>query len=892
MQLAGDRRSGPIGARPGLTSLGVASVLAGWLIATPAEAAFISINVTTQTDDADPGDGVCEDASGNCSLLAAIQEAGALAGADIIDVPVGQYDRLPAGTLDVSDISFQIAGHTGITRIRGQSADQTFLDGQDSGLLPLFNVLDTVHGPASLALDDLTIHNATHGALATGEGGGAVRIRGSAVLTNVVIRDSQAAHGGAIGSYGNYATTLLRVSLIDNHATVNGGAIEYSNALTLDDVTINGNSAAGFSAAIHCIFSNCASYGLLTINNSTVVYNNAMGGQAVNFGHNAEVSNSILAENRNLPDGRLKNCDGPGSPNEVVSGGYTFIQGGAQGGWPCGSQPIWDDGTNVIGLGGFVSDIVPRLAPVADNGGGMLTNALLSASIGVDDGDPVAPGAGTCLPSDSHITARPQDGDGDGNAYCDMGNFELSAPADSADLAITKVATESEVSAGGAVEYTITATNNGPDAVASAWVVDRLPVFVESATWTCSPSGGASCSASGSGDIADEVALPVSATVTYTLSGTVAGDIPWDDFDNHAFVGTASAYDTVPGNNGETENVTISDNAAPMATDDGYSVLEDATLTANDADGSIGDASDDGVLANDTDDDAGDTLTVSDDGVFTAGGIGGGVDLEADGTFVFTPDANDFGDATFSYTVTDGSASDQGDVTITVVPVNDAPSVTAGADISEPGGTFGSVLVNSWVGAVGFGPNEGAQSVADYLLSVDSDPAGVVRWIDVLNSGTLEADLSGASGTAQVSIRVQDDGGTSNGGVDTSPAAMFSVEVAAPEEDVSVNGETLLLDQVIEACGTLTVDATSVEPGVHIVFRGPVVVIGNDFEIGEDAHHRGDRRAAGRVHLSDRRRAKVLVVSRRHVDPALACQDTRSLACPRGPGDHSSSLPG
>ena len=46
-------------------------------------AAFI-VDTTADTVDANPGDGVAEDASGNTSLRAAIMEANALAGADTI----------------------------------------------------------------------------------------------------------------------------------------------------------------------------------------------------------------------------------------------------------------------------------------------------------------------------------------------------------------------------------------------------------------------------------------------------------------------------------------------------------------------------------------------------------------------------------------------------------------------------------------------------------------------------------------------------------------------------------------------------------------------------------------------------------------------------------------
>jgi len=91
----------------------------------------------------------------------------------------------------------------------------------------------------------------------------------------------------------------------------------------------------------------------------------------------------------------------------------------------------------------------------------------------------------------------------------------------SADLAVTKTDGLVEIEAGKPLIYTITVTNNGPKAVVGATVSDNMPVSLENVTWTCAGTGGASCTASGTGSIADTVNLPVSGVVTYTVSATV-----------------------------------------------------------------------------------------------------------------------------------------------------------------------------------------------------------------------------------------------------------------------------------------------------------------------------------------------------------------------------------
>ncbi len=102
-------------------------------------------------------------------------------------------------------------------------------------------------------------------------------------------------------------------------------------------------------------------------------------------------------------------------------------------------------------------------------------------------------------------------------------------------------------------------------------------------------------------------------------------------------------------------------NNPPVAEDDVYGVNEDQSLVI--------DAST-GVLQNDTDADA-EAISVLgvvddvDDGTLS---------LNADGSFVYTPDPDFSGTDTFTYEATDGtSASNVATVTITVAPVNDPP---------------------------------------------------------------------------------------------------------------------------------------------------------------------------------------------------------------------------
>ncbi|GEM_PF-1362641 len=129
---------------------------------------------------------------------------------------------------------------------------------------------------------------------------------------------------------------------------------------------------------------------------------------------------------------------------------------------------------------------------------------------------------------------------------------------------------------------------------------------------------------------------------------------------------------------GEVTTVAItveSANDAPVGSDDAYRVAEDDVLTVD----AIG-----GVLANDSDVD-GDTLSVS----LAEEPSHGTVTLAADGSFVYTPEADFHGEDSFTYLAGDGQAeSGPIVVTISVETENDVPTVAADAYSTSKGGSL------------------------------------------------------------------------------------------------------------------------------------------------------------------------------------------------------------
>ncbi|MFD2024839.1 LamG-like jellyroll fold domain-containing protein [Promicromonospora aerolata] len=155
-------------------------------------------------------------------------------------------------------------------------------------------------------------------------------------------------------------------------------------------------------------------------------------------------------------------------------------------------------------------------------------------------------------------------------------------------------------------------------------------------------------------------------TTTNLIGGTSWPDARWDGLvDDFRMFGYELTADQV----GELHAGTPA-NAAPVGAADAYGTVEDEPLTVAAP----------GVLANDTDTD-GDELTAT--GLTQP--ANGAVELAADGSFTYTPDAGFAGTDTFTYQASDGAATSAATtVTITVEegeqpPANTAPEAAADA---------------------------------------------------------------------------------------------------------------------------------------------------------------------------------------------------------------------
>ena len=211
------------------------------------DAATFVVNTTADTVDANPGDGICQDSSGNCSLRAAIMEANAFAGNDVITLPAGTYTLTIPGQNEQSSLTGDLDITSNIV-INGAGATSTVVQAavtKGSGIDRVFDI----RGATIAEFNNLKIR---HGRINSTGGGLRVEATGLVGLTlfNVDVSDNEAtgASGGGV-SIASMATGSLvtidssRVS--DNISTGprGGGIVNFSPSgeLRVIDSMVIGN---------------------------------------------------------------------------------------------------------------------------------------------------------------------------------------------------------------------------------------------------------------------------------------------------------------------------------------------------------------------------------------------------------------------------------------------------------------------------------------------------------------------------------------------------------------------------------------------------------------------------------------------------------------------------
>jgi len=257
---------------------------------------------------------------------------------------------------------------------------------------------------------------------------------------------------------------------------------------------------------------------------------------------------------------------------------------------------------------------------------------------------------------------------------------------------------------------------------------------------------------------------PTGATLSGTTTTTASGGTA--TFNNlrinkpgTGYTLTATSPSGLIGASSVSFNVT---NPAPTANPDGpFTVNEDAVLNVSAP----------GVLGNDTDPN-GDPLTA-----VKVTDPQNAVTLNTDGSFTYTPPPNFNGPYSFTYVANDGTQnSAPATVTITVNPVNDPPSFTlAGSNVNATA-PLQSVSVPNWATNISAGPPDEAGQALTFTVTNDNN-AAFAQQPAIDPAGTLTFQTLTQATTVTVTVVLKDNGGTANGGDDTSASQQFTITI-------------------------------------------------------------------------------------------------------------------
>lgn len=312
-----------------------------------ARAATFVVSSDVDSADAAPGNGVCADSTGRCTLRAAVQEANAFAGADTINF-AASLSGYPV-TLALGEIAI-----TENLTINGLGANQSTVSGGGVSRIFFINAVE-------VTLRGLRLINGNSvGAVSSGNGGAIYAYGGKLTLDSVSIEKNRAKGNGG-GVYFNYGTVfcIINSAFLHNIANTSCGGLYVSGGnLLVANTTFSGNRTNGAGGGV-------CSEGAAVFRNVTIAENSASaaGGVYVNGG-SFNVGNTLIVNNASAvyPDIRQ---DGTGI---IVSAGYNLLTN--VNGVPAGTFAVAGD----IVTNNFV------LGALTNNGGTTWTHAILAGS--------------------------------------------------------------------------------------------------------------------------------------------------------------------------------------------------------------------------------------------------------------------------------------------------------------------------------------------------------------------------------------------------------------------------------------------------------------------------------------------------------------------------------
>lgn len=362
----------------------------------PDAGAAVSVEITVDsfadTVDADPTDSVCSDATGHCSLRAALMEFGTPGSPEtLIHLPSGRVELSIAGAESASAAGALDIGADADITIDGESALRSVIDA--NGIDRIFDVAPM----GTLLVQDVSLLGGS-----TSWAGGAATVQGNFTADRVRFVENHANSGGAMEVTAGGFAVVSTSEVADNTTTSGGGGI------TVDD-------------------------GTLLLLNSTVAHNDTGGVGTVSPGgllvagtSTVTVMASLVRDNDGV---EVSFTDFGGAGSTGISFSQSIIGDGSDA--ACSHAPTWtmtSSGNNLFSdtscTAGVLTDLsgaVPVLAPLGFYGGSTRVFYPEPSSPGIDWA------ASSTFFVDQRGGLRGLDGDGNGIAAHDIGPVERDA---------------------------------------------------------------------------------------------------------------------------------------------------------------------------------------------------------------------------------------------------------------------------------------------------------------------------------------------------------------------------------------------------------------------------------------------------------------------------------
>ncbi|MFH0939003.1 MAG: Ig-like domain-containing protein [Planctomycetota bacterium] len=653
-------------------------------------------------------------------------------------------------------------------------------------------------------------------------GGGMYNNSSSPIVTNCIFSDNSATataggYGGGMYNYSAPSSPITKPIVTNctfsNNSAFSGGGGMYNNnsSPTVTNCIFNGNSAkygGGMrsSPASSPTVTNC------TFSNNSASAASSGGGGMYNTSSSLVVTNCIMWGDIK---GEIVNAS---SATPTVS--YSCIEGGYAGTGNISTNPSFVDAAT----GDFHLQIA---SPCIDKG----NNAAVPESVITDlDGN-----------------RRFNDATGSDSARVDMGAYERAwrpwAVPDAAstleDVAVTIAVLTNDVTINGSVltikgatsgangtvthtsnqvVYTPNANFNGSDSF--TYTISTGVDLPDTGTVNVivTPVNDAPVASDGTLSVIEDTIANGSFVASDVDSDSLTFSLVTDGAKGHVIITDAAtgAYTYTPNLNANGDDsftfkvndglldsniaavtVTINPvNDAPISSDGALTVIEDTPAVG-------------ALVASDVDDDP---LTFS----LVTDGANGHVVITnaATGAYTYTPNLNVNGGDSFTFKVNDKLLdSNIATVIVTIKPVNDAPTFAKGSDqtILED---CEVTTVDGWATLFDPGQLNEIQTVLRYIVSNDNNALFSTQPA-ISTDGTLTYTLApNAWGVAIATVCVQDNGGTTDGGVDTSDSQTFTITITPVNDAPTLNSIASPI-MILRNASAQTINLSGISAGLN-----------------------------------------------------------------------------